>query len=160
MTARMFAATLAAVVGIGSMLAPVESSARPVGASGRTASFHGAFRAPVVRSPGRTVVPAVSKAAAARMHGLSPRLHRRAAGFGLTGWWGGYGTYYDPSNYVMLHDARPRSDLVSDEPVSGPSAVTVRVIPPVYGYSPGCQSQTQNVATSAGGERPITIVRC
>jgi len=158
MTPRICAAGLAAVVGIVSVFAPVETSARPAGFSGRSATFHGGHRAPFVRPPARAALPTASKGFAASRHGIH---HRRPAGFGVTGWWGGYGSFYDPSNYVLLHDRPVQSfDPAAGYPVGEPGPITVRVIPAVYEHRMGCQAQTQSVAVRSGGERAITIVRC
>ena len=102
MTVRMYAASLAAIVGIASVVVPVETSAGTAKFAGRSATSHGGFRAPAVRSSAPAPV------------------------------------------YV----------------VNEPETITVRVVPAIYDYRLGCQSQTQNVATSGGGERAITIMRC
>jgi hypothetical protein len=104
----------------------------------------------------RTALPGVP------LHGVAPQNHRRPAGFGVTGWWGGYGAYYDPANQVLVLDQPAQSPypVPSAPVVSEQQSVTIRVVPAIYDYRLGCQSQTQTVTSGASGERTITIVRC
>jgi hypothetical protein len=163
MATRICAAGVAALLGIASAFVPAGTSAGPAGLKARSAPAAGFLRAPAavrphtsgpLRATGRGFVP--------NMRGGAPHQHhRQSAGFGVTGGWGGYGAYYDPSNYVMLHDQPPAppSPPAAAYPTDESVSLTVRVIPPVYDYRLGCQSQTQNVPAGAG-ERAITIMRC
>jgi hypothetical protein len=165
MATRICAAGVAALLSIASVLAPAATSAEPGGLRARPAPLAGPARAPAVRQPARSALPAAGFGG--RVHGMAPRHHRRQAGFGVTGWgWGGgYGAFYDPSNYVMLHDqppaqpSPPAAGYPANRAVNESLSITVRVIPPVYDHRLGCQSQAQHVPEGAG-ERAITIMRC
>ncbi len=161
MTARMFAAGLAAIVGIGFGFAPIETSAGPTGPAGQP-SHGAALRAPVMPPAARAAPPSAGRHHFAPMRGAAPH-SRRAAGFGVTGGWGGYGAYYDPSNQSFVLDpvAPQAAPVQGGAPVvSEHQSLTIRVVPAIYDYNLGCQSQTQNVTGGSGGERTITITRC
>ncbi len=160
MNSRMFmAAGFAAVVVIALMVAPFEADARATGFGRSMApqrSFHPPAARPFVHRPSHIA------SRGARLHGPSPLRHRGFNGFGWPlAWWGGagwYGTYYDPSNYVLLHDQPIYSNPMT-YPLPQTAPAPERVVHVIV-YRPGCDTEMQKVSWGDGSERSIAVVRC
>jgi hypothetical protein len=168
MTIRITASFLA-ILAIGLIAAPVETSARGGGfaargggfAGGHGMSFRGGFRAPLIRPaiarPQRVAVPARIHTAPARIH-TAPFAHARHTTGPRRVWvgapWYGYGDYgapwygdYGDSTYVA-----PAAPIQSD---ASPTAES-NLAPP----RSGCTAQTYKVPSEAGGETSVKVVRC
>jgi hypothetical protein len=149
----MFAASIV-LLGIGSMVAPAETSARSGGFV--SAPARGAAR-PSVSTP-ISVRPSWPQ----RMTGefpahigafrMSRRFDRHQPGFPL--WWG-YGSY--PPDYYPYEYGSPYGDLPYPYPQTDGFSERSR---PVVIYQPGCRTDTQKVSSESGGERSINITRC
>jgi hypothetical protein len=152
----MFAASIV-LLGVGAMIAPVETSAGSGGLIvAPSLSARGAVR-PSVGAPRfahTSLRQGMTREFPAHIRGFRiSRLgdHRRP-GFPL--WWG-YGSYdpnYYPSEYAAPYEepsyAYPSTDNFSER--SRPMVI----------YQPGCRTETQEVPSETGGERTINVTRC
>ena len=146
MTVRIAAGFLA-VVAVGLIAAPVESSASGGGfAGGHGMSFRGGFRAPMIRPaiarPQRVAVPAGIRTApiAHFRHAIGPRRVWVGAP-----WYGDYGYGdYGNSTYVVPDE--------QSQPVARPTTQTPRRL--------GCSAQTYKVPSEAGGETEFSLHLC
>ena len=159
MSNRIFAAALAAVLGIGVMLAPVEARARGGGFMAGGVSFgHAAFHPFVSRS---FVQP---RPAPVQDHGVrvggnfgAPRFgSRRFFGRGLPA--DGIGIYYGD------YDNEITDSIAYQQPVYLPAGGNF-VPGPQADYRIAvergiCRSQTRTVPSEAGGQRRVTITSC
>ena len=155
MTSRMFAASIV-LLGLGSMVAPVETSA---GSGGVIAapwfSARGAVRPSIAARPSvHSAMRGMTGAFPAhigsfRMSRLGD--HRRA---GFPVWWGDapYVPNYYPSEY-----AAPYAELPYTYPSIENFSERSR---PIVTYQPGCSTDTQKVPSETGGEHTIHITRC
>jgi len=165
MMGRIFAASLMAVFGNGSMLASAEAFAKPAGISGKPTGlvarhalpFRGGFPRRSVFLP--PVVPPfnVINASAVPNRVFHPMSgYRRAFGYGLPA--AGVGVYYG-SYSIPLDDAgeyvQPAFAISSGQPLVN----TERRIQSAE-YRRGCTSQAQMVPSEDGGERRVTVMRC
>ena len=158
MTYRMFAAGIIAFA-IGSMLAPIETSARSGGFIAAPAfSARGGVRATVAPSIAPRIAPFQRITGGIPAHlrgfGMSHLRDDRRQGF-QSGW--GYvsdAPYGDPSEYVGSYAEPPyRYPDIGDVPVSGRAN-------PRFVYRPDCRTDSQKVPSESGGERTINITRC
>ena len=159
MTIRIAAGFLA-ILAIGLIAAPVETSARGGGggggggrgggfAGGHAMSFRGGFRAPIIRRgiarPQRFAVPARTRTTpfAHFRRGLGPRRVWVGAP-----WYGdyGYGDYGVPyGDYGVSPDEQ-------SQPVASPTTEPPRRL--------GCSAQTYKVPSEAGGETSVKVWGC
>jgi hypothetical protein len=162
MTFRSLAASLCAVCCIGSVLAPLEASARSGGPSiGRGLVLRGAVLRPALRPSfhfGRgpalvtrgAVVPNIQPAHVAPVQRsrrvFGARLPRH--GIGVT-----YGSIYDAGDVIGVAWQVPPVQTVADMP-------PLREGDRVAAIGRRCSSQTVVVPSEAGGERPITVTSC
>ena len=175
MTSRMFAASIV-LLGIGSMIAPVETSARSGGLiAAPSLSARGAVRPSVAATPSvRTSLPHGmtgefrARTGEFRAHTGEFRAHIRdfrmrdfrfarfgdRRRFGFSPWWGyaPYPTDYYPSEYAAQYGAWP----FGYPPMENFSERSR----PVVTYQPGCRTDTEKVPSESGGEHSITITRC
>jgi hypothetical protein len=173
---RMLVASLALVLSLGAIFAPVEASARSGGfGAGRSIGmgFHRAAVRPFVQvrhAPRPAVLPfaharhvprlAVTRPIAAHARAVRfahMRHHRRVFGAGLplAGIGVIYGTSYpddDVAPYQQPLYADPTGDAAASQAAvpAGGDPVTPRA----------CRSQTQTVPSGRGGETQVTITRC
>ena len=141
MTIRIVGGFLA-ILAIGLIAAPVETSARGGGfAGGRAMSFRGGFRAPMIRPaiarPQRVAVPARTRTAsfAPFRRTIGPRRVWVGAP-----WYGDYGV---------------STDVAPDEQ-SKPVASSITQPPRRL----GCSAQTYKVPSEAGGETSVKVWGC
>jgi hypothetical protein len=173
MFSRVFAAACAAALGAGAMIGPVESFARSGAASfghvggarsvGVRPSHVGVRPFHNVRAPFLHArhAPVHGRGAFARKHefrAAALRRYRAIYNFGLPLTYADsgpfYGSYYDPSDVVGSVGAPAYADPPADtSPDAAPNAQVA------YDRG-GCRSQTVTVASSTGGERSVTIMRC
>jgi hypothetical protein len=169
MTFRSLVASLCAVCCIGSVLAPLEASARGGGPSiGRGLVLRGAVLRPALRPSfhigrpsfhiGRgpalvtrgAVVPNIQPAYVAPVQRsrrvFGARLPRH--GIGIT-----YGSIYDAGDVIGVAGQLPPVQTVADLP-------PLREGDRVAAIGRRCSSQTVVVPSEAGGERPITVTSC
>jgi hypothetical protein len=149
MTIRIAAGFLA-ILAIGLIAAPVETSARGGGfAGGHAMSFRGGFRAPMIRPiarPQRVAVPARTRTAsfAPFRRTIGPRRVWVGAP-----WYGdyGYGDYGVPwyGDYGVSPDEQ-------SQPVASPTTEPPRRL--------GCSAQTYKVPSEAGGETSVKVWGC
>src|SRR5215467_3050878 len=149
MTIRIAAGFLA-VLAVGLIAAPVETSARGGGFAGvHGMSFRGGFRAPMIRPaiarPQRVAVPARIRTApfAHFRRTIGPRrVWVGAPWYGdyAAPWYGDYGD----STYVVPEQSQP---------VAGPTTE-----PPPRRF--GCSAQTYKVPSEAGGETSVKVFGC
>ena len=164
MAKRILAATFV-ILAAGALIAP-EVLAGGRGPSGGHMTPPRGLHAPV----GKTVAHARSLLG---LHHAARHDRRRDLGLPLTGWWGngGYGGYYDPSNYTMLHDRPAQTEpflstvptyppVYSGGPYPAPFAAPVQKPVDVIVYRPGCSAETETLPWSNGKARTITMVRC
>ena len=148
MTIRI--ASFLAILAIGLIAAPVETSARGGGfAGGHAMSFRGGFRAPMIRPaiarPQRVAVPARTRTApfAHFRRGIGPRrVWVGAPWYGDYGapWYGDYGV----SPYIVPDE--------QSQPVASPTTEPPRRL--------GCSAQTYKVPSEAGGETSVKVWGC
>ena len=144
MTIRI--ASFLAILAIGLIAAPVETSARGGGfAGGHAMSFRGGFRAPMIRPaiarPQRVAVPARTRTAsfAPFRRTIGPRrVWVGAPWYGDYGvpWYGDYGVSPDEQS----------------QPVASPTTEPPRRL--------GCSAQTYKVPSEAGGETSVKVWGC
>ncbi len=149
MTIRIVGGFLA-ILAIGLIAAPVETSARGGGfAGGHGMSFHGGFHAPIIRPaiarPQRVAVPARNRTApfAHFRRTIGPRrVWVGAPWYGDYGapWYGDYGA----SSYVVPDE--------QSQPVASPTTEPPRRL--------GCSAQTYKVPSEAGGETSVKVWGC
>jgi len=147
---RVFAAGMV-VLGIGTMAAPVGTSARPGGFV--AASSLGA------RSFVRAAIATQLSA-----HTFRPEGMRQLNGFHMSRqaerqgpgspWWLGYGS--DLPGYYPAEYAAPYGAFPYPYPTENFSERSR----PIVSYQPGCRTETQKVPSEGGGERSINITRC
>ncbi len=145
MTIRIVGGFLA-ILAIGLIAAPVETSARGGGfAGGHAMSFRGGFRAPMIRPaiarPQRVAVPARTRTAsfAPFRRTIGPRrVWVGAPWYGDYGvpWYGDYGVSPDEQS----------------QPVASPTTEPPRRL--------GCSAQTYKVPSEAGGETSVKVWGC
>src|SRR5260370_34891699 len=155
MTSRSFGASIV-LLGIGSMVAPVETSAASGGLiAAPSLSARGGVR-PSVRAPRsghRSLPQQMTREFSAHIRGfrMSRLGDHRGPGFPL--WWG-YGSdvpYDYPSEYAVPYEQQygyPSADGFSERSR------------PVVFYQPGCRTDTQTVPSETGDERTINVTRC
>jgi len=151
MTVRIVAGFLA-IIAIGLIAAPVETSARGGGGrgGGHGMSFRGGFRAPMIRPaiarPQRVAVPARTRTApfAHFRRGIGPRRVWVGAP-----WYGGYG--YGDYGVPWYGDYGVSPDEQS-QPVASPTTQPPRRL--------GCSAQTYKVPSEAGGETSVKVWGC
>jgi hypothetical protein len=152
MITRVYAAGLAVVLCVGSVLAPSEALARFGGFGGRAFGFSPGFHAPGLRTPFLAHPFLAHPFLAHRRAFAFDRFRRQDTLVPLTVL-GGAGLY-GPSDYV---DPYPQPVAIEQEVVTG-------AIPggggPVFVVRPGCRTQTVTVPSEAGGHRSINITRC
>jgi hypothetical protein len=152
MTSRMFAASVV-LLGIGAMVAPVETSAGSVGlVAGPSLSARGAVR-PFVGPPPSThtsLLPGLLREFPGHMRDF--RVSRFGPGFPL--WWG---YAFDVPNYYPSEYAAPYEVPPYAYPPTEDFSERSR---PVVAHPPECHTDTQRVPSEAGGERTINITRC
>ena len=145
MTIRIVGGFLA-ILAIGLIAAPVETSARGGGfAGGHAMSFRGGFRAPMIRPaiarPQRVAVPARTRTA-------SFALFRRTIGprrvWVGAPWYGDYGVPWY-GDYGVSPDEQ-------SQPVASPTTEPPRRL--------GCSAQTYKVPSEAGGETSVKVWGC
>jgi len=154
MVNRTLVAGFAAVLAAGSMLAPVEASARGGGfGGGRGVGFHGGFNRHFV--PVRPV-PRHFVHGHLRPHFRSGRLHdRRDSGLdGANGLYG-YGSSYPDygSGYAPAYTG-------SADPAAGYPAYPYPGAGQPIGYRHVCRSTVEMVPSERGGTTDITVTRC
>jgi hypothetical protein len=148
MTIRI-AASVLAIVAIGSIAAPAEISARGL-VGGRALPLVGAHP-PIVHPVLRAHTP------------LARFRHRRFFDNGFpAGVWAypdGYGGSYSPAADAFPYDAPPDSypSAAPPPPYAGPVRERIIYVMPAR---PSCSTQTYKVPSENGGERSINIVRC
>jgi hypothetical protein len=173
MTSRMFAASIV-LLGIGSMIAPVETSARSGGLiAAPSLSARGAVRPSVAAPPAaRTSLPQ-GMTGGFRAHTGEFRAHIRdfrtrdfrmarfgdRRRFGFPPWWGyaPYFTSYYPSDYGAPYDDPPYAYPPAASPPTENSSERPR---PVVVYQSGCRTDTEKVPSATGGEATVSVTRC
>jgi hypothetical protein len=142
---RTVVAGCVVVVGVGLLLAPDATSARPGGFAGG----RGIPAAPrAIAAPPGFVLPKAGVIAPFRARPFAGFRHRRQLGSPATVWSSG-----DAGGYAQTPLIYP----VGDPSVYGaPDQGRIVYVPP----PPGCRSETKSVPSEAGGERKITITRC
>jgi hypothetical protein len=152
----MFAVSIV-LLGIGSMVAPAETSARSGGFSAAPAiPARGAGRSLVSTSFSVRTFPRLRTTGEFPAHmgdfRASRRVDHRQPGFPL--WWGytPYPTDYHPYEYGSSNGDLPY-------PYAQTDGFSERSRP-VVTYQPGCRTDTQKVSSESGGERSINITRC
>jgi hypothetical protein len=144
---RTVVAGCVAVVGVGLLLAPDVTSARPGGFAGG----RGIAAAPraLVAPPG-FVLPKAGVVAPIRARPFAGFRHRRQLGSPATVWSSGDAAGYGYAQSPLVYPA-------ADPNVYGaPDQGRIVYVPP----PPGCRSESKTVPSEAGGERKITITRC
>jgi hypothetical protein len=143
------------ILGIGTMIAPIETLARSGGFAAPSLSARGVVR-PSFAPPHSVHLPL--------QHGFSGefsghmrdfRMARpgdRRGGQGFPLWWAGAYVPSYPYGY-----ADPSWEGAYDYP---PMANFSERSRPVVTYQPGCRTDTQTVPSESGGERTINITRC
>ena len=147
---RIFAAGIV-VLGIGTMAAPVETSARSGGFVAASSLGARSFVRP-------------SSAAPFSAHTFRPGGVRQLNGFHMSRegehqgpgspWWWGYASdlpSYYPAEYAVPYGAHPYPYQTQNFSERSRPIVT---------YQPGCRTETQKVPSEGGGERSINITRC
>jgi hypothetical protein len=151
---RIFAASIV-VLGVATMAAPVETSARSGGFVSASSLGARSFVRPAIATP--------FSAHAFRPEGLRPfigfhmaRQERQSAERQSPGspWWWGYGS--DLSSYYPAGYAAPYGEFPYPYPAENFSERSR----PIVTYQPGCRTETQKVPSEGGGERSINITRC
>ena len=147
MTVRIVAGFLA-IIAIGLIAAPVETSARGGGfAGGHAMSFRGGFRAPMIR-PAIARPQRVAGSARTRTASFAPFRGPRRVWVGAP-WYGdyGYGDYGVPwyGDYGVSPDEQ-------SQPVASPTTEPPRRL--------GCSAQTYKVPSEAGGETSVKVWGC
>ena len=177
MTPRMFAAPMAGLLALGSLLIPVETSARSGGMAGPALAPHGSMRPPavrptIVRSPvARPTVqapPPAARAVHARPHPGHhvARHHGRFLGFGwpIGGW--PAGTYYEPYDTAAPYPqpaypaATPPADTYPPAAYPPPASSVVQHVTRVIVVGQGCERTTETIPWRDGSDYTITMVRC
>ena len=156
MTSRMFAASIVAL-GIGAMVAPVETSAGSGGLiAAPSLSARGAVH-PSVAAPSfahTSLRRGMTGAFPTHVDGfrMSRPGDRRGPGFPM--WWG-----YAPSvpNYYPSEYVAPTGESPYAYPPTENFSERSR---PVVTHPPECRTDTQTVPSESGGERTINITRC
>jgi hypothetical protein len=151
MTIRI-AASVLAIVAIGSIAAPAEISARGLAGGGRAIPIVGGHL-PIARPALRAHTP------------FARFRHRRRFfdnGFaaGVWSYGDGYGGYYEPTGDAVPYDAPPDSYPTAappPPPYTGPVRERIIYVMPAR---PSCSTQTYKVPAESGGERSINVVRC
>jgi hypothetical protein len=142
MITRVYAAGLAAVLCVGSALAPSEAGARFGGFGGRAFGFAPGFHAPGLRTPFLAHRRAFAFDRLRRQAGLVPLTVLGGAGL------------YGASDYVDPYS----------QPVAIEQEIVTGAVPgaggPVFVVPRGCRTQTVTVPSEAGGHRSINITRC
>jgi hypothetical protein len=152
MTSRIVAASIF-LLGIGSIVAPVETSAGSGGLVTAPALAAPASIRPFLGAPPSahmSMPPRMSREFPARIRDF--RLSRLGLGFPL--WWG-YPSYvpnYYPSDYTLPYEVPP----YAYPPIDNFSERSR----PVVAHPPECRTDTQKVPSETGGERTINITRC
>ena len=141
------------VLGVATMGAPVETSARSGGFVSAPSLGARSFARPVVATPFSA-------------HAFRPQAMRRLDGFHMarlaerqsaerqspgSPWWWGYGS--DLSGYYP-------AEYAYGYPYPYPAENFSERSRPIVTYQPGCRTETQKVPSEAGGERSINITRC
>jgi hypothetical protein len=146
---RIFAAGIV-VLGIATMAAPIETSARP-----------GGFVAASSLGARSFVRPSIATAFSA--HTFRPEGMRQINGFHMwreaerqspgSPWWSdaSYLPSYYPSGYAAPYGGFP---------YPYPAENFSERSRPIVTYQPGCRTETQMVPSEGGGERSINITRC
>ncbi len=147
MTIRIVGGFLA-ILAIGLIAAPVETSARGGGfAGGHAMSFRGGFRAPMIR-PAIARPQRVAVSARTRTASFAPFRGPRRVWVGAP-WYGdyGYGDYGVPwyGDYGVSPDEQ-------SQPVASPTTEPPRRL--------GCSAQTYKVPSEAGGETSVKVWGC
>ena len=180
MTSRMFAASIV-LLGIGSMIAPVETSAKSGGLiAAPSLSARGAVRPSVAAPPSlRTSLPHGmtgefrARTGEFRAHTGEFRAHIRdfrmrdfrfarfgdRRRFGFSPWWGyaPYFTSYYPSDYAAPYQDPPYAYPSTEYPPTENSSERPR---PVVVYQSGCRTDTEKVPSATGGEATVSVTRC
>ena len=147
MISRIFAAGIG-VLGIATMAAPVETSARPGGFVAASSLGARSFVRPSIATPFSAHTFRSERMRQINGFHLSREAERQSPG---SPWWGDASdlpSYY-PSGYAVPYGGLPY-------PIENFSE---RSRPMVF-YQPGCRTETQMVPSEGGGERSITITRC
>ncbi len=162
MVSRIILTSAVALVGIGSIVAPVWARGAFAGAfGGHPAAFHaGMAHGPFIRPHGpfiRPHGPFVAHARVRTAHGLR-RFGLRRNLLLSAPLWAGFDDigpyYYYTGNYEVAGE---------EHATAAPAAVDgapSRPVIPVMVYRPGCRTQTQTVPSEAGGTRSVNITRC
>ncbi len=175
MTPRIFAAICVGSLLAGSLLIPVETSARSGGMAGPAIAPRGTMPAPAARPrivhppvarPGAHAPPPAPRIVHARPHPRRAfvRHHRRFVGFGWP-WWP-YGPSYEP-----YQAATPYAQPAYPAETAGPDIYPAASPPPpvssvvqhvtrVIVVGQGCDRTTETIPWRDGSERTITMVRC
>jgi hypothetical protein len=146
---RIFAASIV-VLGIVTMAAPVETSARSGGFVSASSLGARSFARPAIVTP--------FSGHAFRPEGMRPFLARQAErqsaerhSPGSPWWWGGGSDF--PSYY-------PAGYAYGGFPYPYPAENFSERSRPIVTYQPGCHTESQKVPSEGGGERSINITRC
>lgn len=156
MTSRLFAVSIV-LLGIGSIVAPAETSARSGGFGAAPAIAARGVARPSVSAPffartsPRPGMTGDLRARAAEFR-MSRRVDHRQLGFPL--WWD-YAPY--PTDYYPYEYGSPYGDLPFPYPQMDGFPDRPR---PVATYQPGCRTDTQKVSSESGGKHSINITRC
>jgi hypothetical protein len=153
MTSRIFAAGIV-VLGVGSIMSPVETSAR---SGGLVAAPSSSARGAVRQSFGgpqlvhRSLPQGTTGAFPPHTRDFRMAGDHRGPGFPL--WWG----YASAVPNYPFEYAAPYGEAPYAYPPSANFSERAR---PVVTHPPECRTDTQKVPSEAGGERSISITRC
>jgi hypothetical protein len=150
---RVLAASIV-VLGIATMAAPVETSARSGGFVSGSSLGARSFVRPAIVTP---FSPHIFRPDGMRQFNsfhLARQAERQSAERQSPGspWWWGYGSdlpSYYPGEYAYGGFAYPY-----------PAENFSERSRPIVTYQPGCRTETQKVPSESGGERSINITRC
>jgi hypothetical protein len=149
MISRIFAAGIG-VLGIATMMAPVETSARPGGFVAASSLGARSFVRPSIATPFSAHTFRPQRMRQINGFHMSREGERQSPGFP---WWGYASDFpgYYPSEYAATYGGFPYPYPI--ENFSERSR-------PIVTYQPGCRTETQVVPSEGGGERSINITRC
>jgi hypothetical protein len=149
MISRIFAAGIG-VLGIATMAAPVDTSARPGGFVAASSLGARSFVRPSIATP--FSAHRFRREGMRQINGfhMSREGERQSPG---SPWWG-YASYL--SSYYPSEYAAPYGGVPYPYPIENFSERSR----PIVTYQPGCSTETQKVPSEGGGERSINITRC
>jgi hypothetical protein len=160
---RVFAASIV-VLGIATMAAPIETSARSGGFVSASSLGARSFVRPAIATPfsahafrpegmrplnGFHTARQAERQRAERQSAERQSAERQSPG---SPWWWGYGSDL-PSYY-------PGEYSYGGFPYPYPAENFSERSRPIVTYQPGCRTETQKVPSEGGGERSINITRC